>query len=163
MVKDKSDDARKVIATNRKAHHKYEIVETMEAGLVLTGPEVKSLRAGGVSLQDGFARFENERAWLWNVNINTYPYGSLHVEQEPTRRRVLLLKKREILRWMGKTAIKGLTIIPLEIYFTKRGYAKIMLGLAKGKKTVDRREDHKKNTLNREMQRDFAGKFKIKG
>jgi SsrA-binding protein len=110
-------DAHKVIATNRRASTKYEIIESLEAGIVLTGPEVKSLRLGACNLQDGFARVEGEQAFLWNVHIAPYAMGSLHVTQEPTRTRKLLLNRKEILRWMGKTVIKGLTIVPLEIYF----------------------------------------------
>ena len=153
---------RKVIAVNRRAHVRYEIVETLEAGLALTGPEVKSVRAGNVNLGDGFARIENEQAYLWNVHIAPYTLGSLHVTQEPTRRRKLLLNRREINRWMGKTMTKGLTIIPLEMYFNARGLAKVKLGLAKGKRGPDRREDIKRRTVGRELQREFAGKHRVR-
>jgi len=152
----------KVVSTNRRAFSKYEILETVEAGMVLTGPEVKSLRGGGASLQDGFARIEGEQALLMNVHIAPYSYGSLHVQQDPTRTRKLLLNHKEIMRWMGRTIIKGLTIIPLEIYFNKRGKAKVKLGLAKGKRGPDRREDIKKKTIAREMQRDFSGRHRVK-
>src|SRR5436189_5845432 len=104
----------KIVATNRRALAQYEILETLEAGIALTGPEVKSLRQGGVNLQDGFVRIEGTRAWLWNVHISPYAQGSLHVVQEPTRKRILLLNRTEINRWYGKTTIKGLTIVPLE-------------------------------------------------
>src|SRR5258708_7160896 len=159
---EKQNEARKVVASNRRASSRYEILETVEAGMALTGPEVKSLRNGGVNLQDGFARFENEQAFLWNVHIAPYSMGSLHVQQNPTRTRRLLLKHKEIMRWMGKTIIKGLTIVPLEIYFNERGFAKVSLALAKGKTGPDKREDIKKRTIGREMQREFAGKYKIK-
>jgi SsrA-binding protein len=163
MTKQKQDqETHKTIVTNRRAFTKYEILETLEAGIVLTGPEVKSLRAGNVNLQDGFARIEGEEAYLWNVHINPYTQGSLHVVQEPTRRRKLLLNKTEISKWMGRTITKGLTIVPLEIYFNKRGLAKIKLGLGRGKRGPDEREDIKKRTVQREMQREFAGKHKIK-
>ncbi len=152
----------KVIATNRRAVIKYEILETLEAGIVLTGPEVKSLRAGGSNLQDGFARMDNEVPSLWNVHIAPYSHGSLHVQQEPTRTRRLLMHSQEIKKWMGKTMVKGLTIIPLELYFNSRGKVKIRLGLAKGKRGPDRREDIKKKTIQREALRDFGGKHKIK-
>jgi SsrA-binding protein len=158
----KDEDARKIIATNRRAFSKYEIIEKLEAGLVLTGPEVKSLRQGNANLQDGFARVEGEQATLWNVHIAPYSMGSLHVTQDPVRTRKLLLNHKEILRWMGKTIIKGLTIIPLEIYFNKRGKAKITLALAKGKRGPDQREEIKRRTIDREIQKEFSGRHKIK-
>ncbi len=162
MVKKEENERYKIAGTNRRATTRYEIRETLEAGMVLTGPEVKSLRGGGVQLQDGFARIENEQAFLWNVHIAPYAQGSLHVVQDPMRKRKLLLHHKEILRWMGKTQIKGLTIIPIEIYFNAKGIAKIKLGLGKGKRGPDQREDIKKRTVNREMQREFAGKYKLR-
>ncbi len=129
--------------------------------MVLTGPEVKSLRAGGANLQDGFARVDGEQMFLWNVHIAPYSLGSLHVTQDPTRKRKLLLNHKEILRWMGKTMVKGLTIIPLEIYF-KRGKAKISLALAKGKRGPDRRDEIRRRTIDREIQRDYSGRPQIK-
>jgi SsrA-binding protein len=162
MSKEQKAEARKVVATNRRAHIKYEVLETLEAGIALTGPEVKSLRAGGGSLQDSFARIDREEAFLWNAHIAPYAQGSLHVVQNPTRTRKLLLKHREIMKWMGRTVIKGLTIIPLEIYFNKRGKAKVMLALAKGKRGPDRREDIKRRTIGRELQKEFAGKHRIR-
>jgi SsrA-binding protein len=155
-------DPRKIVATNRRAPGKYEILDTLEAGIVLTGPEVKSLRAGGVNLQDGFARVDGEQAYLWNVHIAPYSHGSLHVEQNPTRTRKLLMNRKEILKWMGKTTVKGLTIVPLEIYFNRKGIAKVKLALARGKAGPDRREDIKRRTIDREMRKEFAGKQKIK-
>lgn len=156
------ESSRKVVATNRKASMRYEILETMEAGIVLTGPEVKSLRAGGGSLQDGFARVVGEQIFLWNMHIAPYNMGSAHVEQEPLRTRKLLMHHKEILRLMGKTTIKGLTIIPLEIYFNKKNKAKISLALAKGKRGPDQREDLKRRTIDRELRKEFAGKSKVK-
>ena len=150
------------VASNRRANAKYEILETLEAGMVLTGPEVKSLRSGGANLQDGFARIEDERARLYNVHIAPYTQGSLHVVQEPRRTRTLLLHHREIMKLMGRTTIKGLTLIPMEIYFNKRGRAKVLLALARGKNAPDRREDIKRRTVDREMRREFAGRQKIK-
>src|SRR5258706_2368961 len=143
---------KKVIPPNRRALAKYEILETLEAGIVLTGPEVKSLRNGKANLQDGFARMDNEIPSLWNVHISPYEYGSLHVTQEPTRTRRLLMHADEIKKWMGKTMIKGLTIVPLEIYFNARGKIKVRLGLGKGKRGPDRREEIKRRTVGREMQ-----------
>jgi len=155
-------DERRVVATNRRAGARYEIIETMEAGLVLTGPEVKSLRGGNANLSDGFARIDEGGAMLWNVHIAPYAMGSKHVEQDPLRKRKLLLKKSEILRWMGKTTVRGLTIVPLEIYFSKRGFAKVRLALAKGRRGPDQREDIKRKTVGREMQREFTGKHRIR-
>ncbi len=152
----------KIIATNRRALSQYEILETLEAGIALTGPEVKSLRLGRANLQDGFARIEGTRATLWNVHILPYAQGSLHVVQEPTRKRVLLLNRTEINRWLGKTTGKGLTIVPLEMYFNKKGRAKVKLALVRGKNAPDKRDDIKKKTIRRELQRDFAGKYKLK-
>ena len=161
MVK-KEAEARKVVASNRRASAKYEILETLEAGLALTGPEVKSLRAGGCSLQDGFARVVGEQAYLWNVHIAPYSMGSLHVDQDPLRTRKLLMHHKEILKWMGRTMVKGLTIVPLEIYFNKRNKAKVILALAKGKRGPDRREEIKRRTVDRELRKEFAGKQRIK-
>ena len=160
--KSKPERAKLSVASNRRANVKYEILETMEAGMVLTGPEVKSLRGGGANLQDGFARIEDERARLYNVHIAPYSQGSLHVVQEPRRTRTLLLHHREIMKLMGRTIIKGLTIVPLEIYFNKHGKAKILLALARGKNAPDRREDIKRRTVDREMRWEFAGRQKIK-
>ncbi len=161
MSKNEKDHV-KVVATNRRALARYEILETMEAGLVLTGPEVKSVRAGRVNLQDGFARVDADEAFLWNVHISPYALGSTHVTQEPLRTRKLLLKRAEINRLIGKTVAKGLTVVPLELYFNRRGRAKIKLALAKGKTGPDRREDIKKRELGREMQREFGGKYKLR-
>jgi SsrA-binding protein len=158
----KEEDKPRPAATNRHALAKYEILETLEAGIVLTGPEVKSLRAGRVNLQEGFCRVDANKAELWNVHISPYAQGSLHVVQEPLRTRKLLLHQNEIKRWMGKTVLKGLTIVPLEIYFNKRGYAKVRVALARGKKGPDRREDIKRRTVEREARRDFSGHQKIK-
>jgi SsrA-binding protein len=161
MTKPDEEKAR-AAATNRHALAKYEILESMEAGLVLTGPEVKSLRAGRVNLQEGFVRMDNGRAELWNVHISPYTQGGLHVVQEPLRTRKLLLHQREIEKWKGKMALKGLTVVPLEIYFSKRGYAKVRIALARGKKAPDRRDDIKRRDIEREARRDYGGKHRIK-
>ena len=149
------------IAENRRAHHKYAILDTYDGGLALTGPEVKSLRAGQVNLSDGFGRVENGEVFLWNVHISPYKQGSLHVTQEPTRKRKILLHRDEIRRLIGKMAIKGLTLVPLELYFSKSGFAKVKLGLAKGKTAPDQREDKKRKDLQREMRRDFSGRYRV--
>jgi len=140
-----------VVATNRKARHEYEIEDTYEAGLVLVGTEVKSLRNGGCSLADGYALIRNGEALLRGVHIAPYKQGSIH-NVEPNRDRRLLLHRREITRLVTKTKERGYTIVPLRIYF-KRGFAKIELGLGKGKKTYDKRrklreQDEKKRTQN---------------
>ena len=155
-------ETHKVIATNRRAFGKFRIIETLEAGMVLTGPEVKSLRAGNANLSDGYIVVNNDEAYMWNVHISPYSHGSDHVDQEPTRRRKILLHRREILKWMGRSSAKGLTVVPLEIYFNKRGKAKLKIGLAKGKTGGDRREDLKRKTVDREIRRDFAGQKRIK-
>ena len=152
----------KTVATNRRALAKYEIIETLEAGIALQGHEVKSLRTGEVNLNEGFARIENEQIFLWNVHISPYSHSSKHVQPEPLRTRKLLLNHSEILKWMGRTLTKGLTLVPLEIYFNPRGRVKVKIALARGKKAPDRREDIKKRDLNREMRRAFAEKQKIK-
>ena len=149
------------VARNRRAHHKYAILETFDGGLALTGPEVKSLRAGEVHLEDGFGRVEGNELFLWNVHINPYRQGSLHVVQDPTRKRKILLHKMEIRRILGKLTTKGLTLVPLEIYFSKSGFAKVKLGLAKGKNAPDQREDIKKKDLARDLRRQFSGRHKV--
>jgi len=155
-------DTRKHITINRRARAKFEILESLEAGVALTGPEVKSLRAGGANLQDGFVRIDNEEAFLWNVHIAPYAQGSLHVEQKPTRTRKLLLNKSELRKWMGKATIKGLAIVPLEIYFNKKGKAKVKIALARGKKAPDRREEIKRREVNRDMRREFGEKQRVR-
>jgi SsrA-binding protein len=151
----------KVVARNRRALHKYHVLETFDGGVSLTGPEVKSLRAGDASLDDGFGRVEGEEVFLWNVHIAPYKQGSLHVEQIPTRKRKILLHKAEIKRLIGKMTTKGLTLIPLEIYFGESGFAKVKLGLAKGKTAPDQREDIKRKDLDRELRRNFSGRHKV--
>jgi len=163
MTKEKKEtESHRVVATNRRALAKYEILESLEAGVVLTGAEVKSVRDGRINLGDGFVRIENGEAFLWNVHISPYTQQSTHVSVEPLRTRKVLLHRTEINRWMGKAQAKGLTVVPLEVYFGKRGVAKLRLGLAKGKTAPDRRDDIKRRTIQRELQRDFAGKHKIK-
>jgi len=164
MAKNAPDqkEENRVVSTNRRATIRYDLLETVEAGLVLTGPEVKSVRAGNVNLGDGFARIDGDQVYLWNVHISPYLFGALHEPQDPLRKRKLLLNRREILRWMGKTTVKGLTIIPVEIYFNQRGLAKVKLALAKGRKGPDQREELRRKTVGRELQREFTGKHRIK-
>jgi SsrA-binding protein len=127
-----------VIATNRRARHEYHIEETMEAGLVLTGTEVKALRAGRVSLQEAFARVQDHEVWLHHLHIPPYEAGNIF-NHEPRRPRKLLLHRREIARLRARVAERGYTLVPLRLYF-RRGLAKVELGVARGKKLHDRRE-----------------------
>jgi SsrA-binding protein len=144
-------DGRKVVARNKKALHEYHVLDTWEAGLALTGPEVKSVRAGKVSLAEAFARIEGGEAWLYGMHISPYDPAS-RWNTDPTRPRKLLLHRREIRRLVGAVGEKGYTLIPLDLYF-RRGYAKVTLALARGKKLHDRREDLKRRAAEREIER----------
>jgi SsrA-binding protein len=141
----------RVVATNRRARHEYEILETLEAGLVLRGTEVKSLRDGGVNFKDSYATVRNGEAWLRGCHISPYSHGT-DANHEPERDRKLLLHKREITRIVGKTAEKGLTVVPLKIYF-KQGRIKIEIGLARGKKLHDKRATLRERETRREMEK----------
>jgi SsrA-binding protein len=147
----KSEGGRRIVATNRKARHEYHILDTWEAGLVLRGPEVKSLRDGRVSFQDAFARIEDGEVWLYSLHISPYPQANRE-NPDPTRTRKLLLRSSEIRKLIGSVEEKGNTLVPLDIYF-RRGYAKITLALAKGKNLHDKREKLKKRTQDMEAQR----------
>ncbi len=150
----------KIVCTNRKAHYLYEIEETYEAGIQLLGCEVKSLREGRANLSDSFARIVQGEVFLYNFHISPYPHSLEAKNLDPTRTRKLLLHKREIKRLAGKLQEKGYTLIPLKVYFNERGIAKVELGLAKGKKVYDRREDIKKRELERELRGKYKGKIK---
>jgi SsrA-binding protein len=139
------------VATNRKARHEYEVLETVEAGMELKGPEVKSLRAGHVSFQDSHARVEGGQVWLYSLHINPYEQAN-RFNVDPVRARRLLLSKQEIRRLASKTDEKGLTLVPLDIHFS-RGYAKLTLAVARGKKLHDKRESLKKRDQEREARR----------
>jgi SsrA-binding protein len=134
---------------NRRARYEYHILESVEAGLALTGTEVKSVRSGGASLSEAYARFRDGEAWLMGMHIPPYRQGSFS-NSEPTRPRKLLLHKAEILRLQSRVAEKGLTIVPLRLYFT-RGIAKVQLGLARGKKFWDKRADVARRDVEREI------------
>lgn len=151
-MKERPDANEKVVATNRKAFHDYFIEERYEAGIMLQGTEVKSLREGRVNLQDSYASVRGSEVFLHQCHISPYSHGNI-MNHDPTRVRKLLLHKTEIHKLLGKTQQKGLTLIPLRIYFSKRGYAKVELGLAKGKKLYDRRETIKTREAGREVQR----------
>jgi len=148
MVK---EQGQKVIARNKKARHEYFIEDTWEAGLVLTGTEVKSLREGRASLVDGFAQIRDGELWMYNVHIPEYNQGTWN-NHAPRRLRKLLLHKAEIQKLIGKTKESGLTLIPLELYF-KDGKAKVELGLARGKKDYDKRQTLLERTMKREAER----------
>jgi SsrA-binding protein len=145
------EEGKKVVATNRKARHEYEVLDTFEAGLVLKGPEVKSLREGKVGFQDAFARVEGGEVWLHSLHISPYEQAN-RFNEDPLRPRKLLLHRQEILRLIGKVEEKGLTLIPLSIYF-RRGYAKVTLALARGRKTYDKREKLRRKTQEDEARR----------
>ncbi len=144
----KDEDGIKIVQKNKKAFFNYEIVEKVEAGIVLTGPEVKSIRDGRVSISESYARVRSGEVWIVNMDITAYSHTPAEL-QEPKRQRKLLLKKREIRKLVGKAQQKGLTLVPLKLYF-KRGYAKIELGLGRGKATHDKRASIKKREADRE-------------
>ncbi len=146
----------KMIANNRKARHLYHILETVEAGMVLTGTEVKSLRNGRANMGDAYAVVENGEVWLRNLHISPYEQGN-QFNHEPLRKRKLLLHRGDIRRLIGKTQEKGLTLIPLRLYFRK-GWAKVELALVKGKKTHDKRADIAKRDADRDMARAMSRK-----
>ena len=139
---------------NRKARHDYNILEKFQAGIVLQGCEVKSLREGKGNLRDSFAQVRNGEVWLYNMHISPYKQGSHNNDEDPTRRRKLLLKKQEIKKLIGKVQEKGLTLIPLKVYLN-RNLFKVELGLGQAKKLYDKRKDLKKKQLDRDMRRNF--------
>ncbi len=149
------DSGRKVVARNRKARHEFEILEAVEAGIALKGPEVKSLREGKVSFQDAFARVDRGELWLHSLHVSPYEQAN-RFNVDPVRPRKLLLHRHEIRRLASKVDEKGLTLVPLEIYFA-RGYAKVLLALARGKKLYDKRETLKRKTQDREARRAMGG------
>ena len=149
MKKPKTKDA--PLAQNKKARHDYQILETIEAGLVLTGTEIKSVRERRINLKDGFAQIHNGEAWLMNVHISEYTQGN-RFNHDPLRARKLLLHKKEIQKLTGQTSEKGITIVPLKVYL-KHGFAKVLLGIAKGKHDYDTRETIKKRDQEREIRR----------
>jgi SsrA-binding protein len=148
MAKSEREQAQKSIAENRKAFHDFHIVETYEAGIVLQGTEVKAIREGNVNLRDSFARVESGEVWLYNVHINPYSHRG-YADHEPTRRRKLLLHRREIRKLVGRTTERGMTLVPTRMYFDN-GHVKVAIGLAKGKKAHDKRETIKRREAERE-------------
>jgi SsrA-binding protein len=138
-----------MIVENRRARYEYQIMESVEAGLVLNGTEVKAIRGGGASLAEAYARFRDGEAWLMGMHIPPYKQGSFS-NSEPNRPRKLLLHKEEIARLQSRVGEKGLTVVPLRLYFT-RGIAKVLLGVARGKKLWDKRADAAKRDVEREI------------
>lgn len=147
-MRSEREQAQKSIAENRKAFHDYHILETFEAGMVLLGTEVKSIREGSVNLRDSFARVEDGEVWIYNVHINPYSHRG-YSDHEPTRRRKLLLRRQEIRKLIGKTVEKGMTLVPTRMYF-HNGHVKVAVGLARGKQAHDKRETIKKRETDRE-------------
>jgi SsrA-binding protein len=143
------------VAINRKARHEYSIEDTLEAGLVLTGTEIKSVRDGKANLQDAYARIERGEAWLVGAHIPPWPGGNRY-NHEPRRDRKLLLHRLQIDQLLGKTKAKGLTLVPLRIYINARGKAKLELGLGRGKQIHDRRREIAERDARRQMERDVA-------
>jgi len=149
--------SRKVVSTNKKAFHDYTIESTIEAGVVLTGPEVKSLRGGRASMRDGYAAIERDEVWLHNVHISPYSHAT-NISADPLRTRKLLLNRREIKKLTNKVREKGFALIPIRIYFISNGKVKIELGLARGKKMYDKRATLKKKQTDREIEREYKSR-----
>ncbi len=152
------EQGRKLIASNKKARHDYSILETFEAGMALTGTEVKSLRAGRASLVDGFAQESNGEIMLYSVHIPEYTMGTW-TNHEPRRARKLLMKRAEIDKLIGKLHDSGTTLVPLQMYFSD-GWAKVEIGLARGKKSYDKRHDLAERDANREITRSLGRRSK---
>lgn len=151
--------AGKVIAQNKKAYHDYFIEDTYEAGIVLQGTEIKAIRAGRVNLKDSYAKVEKGELFLHNMHISPYEQGNRY-NHDPLRTRKLLLHKKEIAKLIGITKEQGYSLVPLKIYL-KNGYAKVLIGLAKGKKNYDKREDLKQKEAKRDIERAFRERQKM--
>lgn len=147
----------KNLITNRKARHDFHIEETYEAGIALTGTEVKSLRAGKGNLKDSYARIENGELLLYNMHISQYEQGN-RFNHDPTRTRKLLMHKREIMRLFGYVKEKGYSLVPLRVYVNERGKVKVEIALAKGKKLYDKRQDIARRDAERDMEKAFKEK-----
>ena len=147
----------KIIAQNRKARHDFFFEETLEAGLVLTGTEIKSIRAGGLSLRDSFAKVEGGEIYVYNMHISPYDKGN-RFNTDPLRPKKLLLHSREIRRLAGAVSLKGLTLVPVDVYLDARGRAKLTLALARGKKLYDKRADIAKRDAARDIERNWKNR-----
>lgn len=152
----KQNEARKLIANNKKAYHDYFIDETYEAGIALHGTEVKSMRMGKCSIKESFVRIENGEVFVYGMHVSPYEKGNIF-NKDPLRVKKLLMHKYEINKLAGKTAEKGYTLVPLQVYF-REGRAKVEIGLARGKKLYDKREDIAKKDARRETEREFKVK-----
>lgn len=148
------DDGRRIVATNRKARYEYEILETIQAGLVLQGTEVKSLRAGKCTLSESFAAPLGDELYLMNCHISVYDAGS-YANHDPVRTRKLLLRRRELKRLLGRVSERGLTLIPMRVYFLN-SWAKVDIALARGKRHYDKRETIKKRDMDRDAAQEMA-------
>lgn len=157
-TKDNEKQGPRTVASNRKAHHEYFIEETFEAGIVLTGTEIKSVRAGKVSLQEGFVLIRNDEAWLLNVHIAHFEQGNRYNHEE-LRQRKLLLHKKEIGELHAQATLRNWTIVPLRLYINDRGRAKLEIGLARGKQTHDKRETIAKRDSDRELRRALKERY----
>ena len=146
-------ESMKLVANNKKAYHDYFVDEKFEAGLVLHGTEVKSLRLGKCSIKESFIRIENGEVWVYGMHISPYEMGNIF-NKDPLRPKKLLLHKYEIIKLLGKIKEKGFTLVPLQVYF-KDGKAKIEMGLCRGKKLYDKRQDIAKKDQRREAEKDF--------
>lgn len=164
MTKNKARDGQqtagggpKLVAENRKARHKFEVLDTLECGVALVGSEVKSLRVGRISLDESYGRVRDGAVWLIGCDIPEYAQATVW-NHEPKRPRKLLLQKREIAKFAGQAHEKGLTLVPLKVYFNERGIAKILLGLCRGRKLHDKREVLKKADMQRDIDRAKRGR-----
>ncbi|MCC7008790.1 MAG: SsrA-binding protein SmpB [Acidobacteria bacterium] len=149
--------ADRLIADNRKAGHDYHLLETFEAGIALTGTEVKAAREGRVNLRDSYCRLDRAEAYLIGAHIGQYSHGG-YAAHDPVRARKLLLHRAELNKLLGKTTEKGLTIVPLRMYFTKTGRVKLAIALAKGKNTIDKRETIRRREAERETRSAIKGR-----
>lgn len=148
----------KEVALNKKAFFNYHILEKYEAGIVLCGSEVKSIRAGNLNLKDGYCMVKGSELYLVNVHVSAYK-PSAQFSHDPERARKMLLHKREIKRLVGKVQQKGLSIVPLKVYFNDKGILKVEIGLGKGKSKIDKRENLRKKAIDREVERELSGKY----
>ena len=140
---------------NRRARHEYHILETYEAGMILTGPEVKSIRNGQANLAEAHCLIRHDRVLLIGCHISPYKPAAMNNPSEPARSRELLMNKGEVRKLVGKLKEKGITLVPLKLYFNARGYAKLEIGLARGKKNYDKRQDLKEKDVKRDLQRQY--------
>jgi SsrA-binding protein len=152
--KKKAESRDKIVSDNRKANHKYEILEKIECGIVLHGSEVKSLRDGKLALDEAYAHIRDGELFLVNADIGLYPQAS-YLNHPPLRARKLLVHARELAKLAGRTTEKGYSLVPLRVYFNERGIAKVLLGVGRGKQDHDKRQDLKKKDANLDIQREM--------